>query len=146
LWDRLIRFAVSTLNTVLLKIFLKCDSPVALEGALKLKEISYMHAEGYAAGEMKHGPIALIEPGVPVVVVAPKGPLYDKTLSAMQEVRAREGHVIAIATEGDDRRWGCGPEKFTFMWPIRLPSSWINRSHHCVAKLQLDFPLRQAKV
>ncbi len=77
--------------------------PVALEGALKLKEISYIHAEGYAAGEMKHGPIALIEPGVPVIVVANQGPLYDKVISNLQEVRARDGDVIAVATEGDDR-------------------------------------------
>ena len=77
--------------------------PVALEGALKLKEISYIHAEGYAAGEMKHGPIALVEPAVPIVVVATQGPLYDKVLSNLQEVRAREGNVIAIATEGDKR-------------------------------------------
>jgi glucosamine--fructose-6-phosphate aminotransferase (isomerizing) len=76
--------------------------PVALEGALKLKEISYIHAEGYAAGEMKHGPIALVEPAVPIVVVATEGPLYEKTVSNLQEVRAREGHVIAVATEGDD--------------------------------------------
>jgi len=75
--------------------------PVALEGALKLKEISYIHAEGYAAGEMKHGPIALIEPGLPVIAVANQGPLYEKVISNIQEVRAREGHVIAIATEGD---------------------------------------------
>ncbi|MEL6547496.1 MAG: glutamine--fructose-6-phosphate transaminase (isomerizing), partial [Myxococcota bacterium] len=77
--------------------------PVALEGALKLKEISYIHAEGYAAGEMKHGPIALIEPGVPVIVVANQGPLYDKVISNLQEVRARDGEVIAVATEGDER-------------------------------------------
>jgi glucosamine--fructose-6-phosphate aminotransferase (isomerizing) len=77
--------------------------PVALEGALKLKEISYIHAEGYAAGEMKHGPIALIEPGVPIVVVATQGPLYEKVVSNLQEVRAREGHVVAIATQGDER-------------------------------------------
>ena len=77
--------------------------PVALEGALKLKEISYIHAEGYAAGEMKHGPIALVEPAVPIVVVATQGPLYDKVLSNLQEVRAREGNVIAVATLGDTR-------------------------------------------
>jgi glucosamine--fructose-6-phosphate aminotransferase (isomerizing) len=77
--------------------------PAALEGALKLKEISYIHAEGYAAGEMKHGPIALVEANVPIVVVATKGPLYDKVLSNLQEVRAREGTVIAVATEGDKR-------------------------------------------
>ncbi|OGQ81374.1 MAG: glutamine--fructose-6-phosphate aminotransferase [Deltaproteobacteria bacterium RIFOXYA12_FULL_58_15] len=75
--------------------------PVALEGALKLKEISYIHAEGYAAGEMKHGPIALIEPEVPVVVVATAGAVYDKVLANIQEVKAREGVVIAIATAGD---------------------------------------------
>ena len=76
--------------------------PVALEGALKLKEISYIHAEGYAAGEMKHGPIALIDENLPVVVIAPQDAHYEKTLSNMQEVRAREGQVIAIATKGDE--------------------------------------------
>jgi glutamine---fructose-6-phosphate transaminase (isomerizing) len=76
--------------------------PIALEGALKLKEISYIHAEGYAAGEMKHGPIALIDEDMPVVVVCPRDAHYDKTLSNMQEVRAREGQVIAICTEGDE--------------------------------------------
>src|SRR3954471_17294468 len=76
--------------------------PIALEGALKLKEISYIHAEGYAAGEMKHGPIALIDDGIPVVVIAPRGKGYEKVLSNLAEVRARDGHVIAIATKGDD--------------------------------------------
>ncbi len=76
--------------------------PIALEGALKLKEISYIHAEGYAAGEMKHGPIALVDDGVPVVVLAPKGPGYEKVLSNLAEVRARNGHVIAVATRGDN--------------------------------------------
>ncbi len=75
--------------------------PIALEGALKLKEISYIHAEGYAAGEMKHGPIALVDDGVPVVVIAPRGPGYEKVLSNLQEVRARNGHIIAVATKGD---------------------------------------------
>lgn len=73
------------------------DYPMALEGALKLKEISYIHAEGYAAGEMKHGPIALIDDAVPVIVLAPSGPLFDKTVSNMQEVRARGGRVILIS-------------------------------------------------
>jgi len=73
------------------------DYPLALEGALKLKEISYIHAEGYAAGEMKHGPIALIDENVPVVVIAPSGPLFDKTVSNMQEVMARGGQVILIS-------------------------------------------------
>ena len=75
--------------------------PIALEGALKLKEISYIHAEGYPSGEMKHGPIALIDASLPVVVLAPRGPHYEKTLSNVSEVRAREGKVIAIASRGD---------------------------------------------
>ena len=73
------------------------DFPLALEGALKLKEISYIHAEGYAAGEMKHGPIALIDEAVPVIVLAPSGPLFEKTVSNMQEVRARGGKVVLIS-------------------------------------------------
>ena len=75
--------------------------PVALEGALKLKEISYIHAEGYPAAEMKHGPIALIEKDMPVIVVAPRDEVYGKVLSNMQEVKARGGKVIAITTEGN---------------------------------------------
>ena len=73
------------------------DFPMALEGALKLKEISYIHAEGYAAGEMKHGPIALIDEAVPVIVIAPSGPLFEKTVSNMQEVRARGGKIVLIS-------------------------------------------------
>jgi glucosamine--fructose-6-phosphate aminotransferase (isomerizing) len=76
--------------------------PVALEGALKLKEISYIHAEGMPAAEMKHGPIALIDEGMPVVFVATKGSQYEKVLSNIEEVRSRGGHVIAVATEGDE--------------------------------------------
>ncbi|BCW99618.1 MAG: glutamine--fructose-6-phosphate aminotransferase [isomerizing] [Armatimonadota bacterium] len=75
--------------------------PSALEGALKLKEISYIHAEGYAAGEMKHGPIALVDPSLPVVCVCVKSAVYDKMISNIQEIRARSGKVIAVATEGD---------------------------------------------
>ncbi|MCC7192546.1 MAG: glutamine--fructose-6-phosphate transaminase (isomerizing) [Phycisphaeraceae bacterium] len=75
--------------------------PVALEGALKLKEISYIHAEGMPAAEMKHGPIALIDDGMPVVFIAPQGSQYDKVVSNIEEVRARGGKVIAVATEGD---------------------------------------------
>ena len=85
--------------------------PIALEGALKLKEISYIHAEGYAAGEMKHGPIALIDENMPVVVVCPKDAQYEKTFSNMQEVKAREGQLIAVCTKGDhDIRRLCTPE------------------------------------
>ena len=75
--------------------------PVALEGALKLKEISYIHSEGYPAAEMKHGPIALIDENMPVLAIATKDPLYDKIYSNLQEVRARKGRLITIATEGD---------------------------------------------
>ena len=73
------------------------DYPMALEGALKLKEISYIHAEGYASGEMKHGPIALIDDDVPVIVLAPSGPLFEKTVSNMEEVRARGGQIVLIS-------------------------------------------------
>ena len=76
--------------------------PIALEGALKLKEISYIHAEGYPAGEMKHGPIALIDEDVPVVVLVPKGSTYEKTLSNMEEIIARGGRVIAVCSAGDE--------------------------------------------
>lgn len=75
--------------------------PVALEGALKLKEISYIHAEGYPAAEMKHGPIALIDMNMPVVVIATKSPLYEKVVSNIQEIKARGGKILAVITEGD---------------------------------------------
>jgi glutamine---fructose-6-phosphate transaminase (isomerizing) len=79
--------------------------PIALEGALKLKEISYIHAEGYPAGEMKHGPIALIDEKMPVVAIAPSDHVYEKMLGNIQEVKARGGSVIAITTSGDDMIW-----------------------------------------
>ncbi|MDP2841956.1 MAG: glutamine--fructose-6-phosphate transaminase (isomerizing), partial [Candidatus Methanoperedens sp.] len=75
--------------------------PIALEGALKLKEISYIHAEGYAAGELKHGPLALITKNTPVIAIATKGQTYDKMLNNIKEIKAREAHVIAIANEND---------------------------------------------
>ncbi|MGH7175671.1 MAG: glutamine--fructose-6-phosphate transaminase (isomerizing) [Minisyncoccia bacterium] len=81
----------------------KWQCPIAYEGALKLKEISYVHAEGYGAGEMKHGPIALIEPGFLSIVLAPKDALYEKTKSNIQELRARGGPVIAVTTRGNER-------------------------------------------
>ena len=76
--------------------------PIALEGALKLKEISYIHAEGYPAGEMKHGPIALIDERMPVVALAPRDQVFEKMMGNMQEVKARGGSVIALTTQGDD--------------------------------------------
>jgi len=76
--------------------------PIALEGALKLKEISYIHAEGYPAGEMKHGPIALIDENMPVVAIATRNAVYDKVVSNLQEVKARDGKLIVICDEGDE--------------------------------------------
>ena len=77
--------------------------PIALEGALKLKEISYIHAEGYPAGEMKHGPIALIDEQMPVVAIAPNDHVFEKMIGNVQEAKARGGSVIAVTTEGDSR-------------------------------------------
>jgi glucosamine--fructose-6-phosphate aminotransferase (isomerizing) len=99
--------------------------PIALEGALKLKEISYIHAEGYAAGEMKHGPIALIDPAVPVIAIAPSGPLFEKTASNLQEAAARGGQVIVFSdTAGAAKLRGIAaetillPEVDPFVAPI----------------------------
>jgi glucosamine--fructose-6-phosphate aminotransferase (isomerizing) len=78
------------------------NMPIAYEGALKLKEISYIHAEAYPAGEMKHGPIALIDRSMPVMALAPNDPWYDKMISQIQQAPARRGDVIAIATDGDE--------------------------------------------
>jgi glucosamine--fructose-6-phosphate aminotransferase (isomerizing) len=77
--------------------------PTALEGALKLKEVSYVHAEGYAAGELKHGPISLLDAEYPLVAVATRSAVYDKTISNVMEGRARDARVLAVATEGDDQ-------------------------------------------
>ncbi len=87
--------------------------PIALEGALKLKEISYIHAEGYPAGEMKHGPIALIDENLPVVAIVTKNRIYEKVLSNMQEAQARQGTILAIATEGDEDIWNHADEVLT---------------------------------
>jgi glucosamine--fructose-6-phosphate aminotransferase (isomerizing) len=78
--------------------------PIAMEGALKLKEISYIHAEGYAAGEMKHGPIALIDKNVPVIAIVPSGPLFEKTASNLQEAAARGGQVIVFSDEAGAKK------------------------------------------
>jgi glucosamine--fructose-6-phosphate aminotransferase (isomerizing) len=87
--------------------------PTALEGALKLKEISYVHAEGYPAAEMKHGPIALIDENMPVIVVAPRDAIYGKIVSNVQEVRARGGRVIAITNPGDQEISALAEATFT---------------------------------
>jgi len=95
--------------------------PLALEGALKLKEVSYVHAEGYPAGEMKHGPIALIDGHMPVVAIAPIGPSYEKMSSNIEEVKARDGIVIAVATEGDEEM----EAKTDIVMPIPAVPDWI---------------------
>ena len=87
--------------------------PIALEGALKLKEVTYIHAEAYPSGEMKHGPIALIDDRLPVIVIAPKNSTYEKTLSNLQEVKARNGRIISIVTEGDDMLTRVSEHAFT---------------------------------
>jgi len=100
--------------------------PIALEGALKLKELSYLHAEGYPAGEMKHGPLALIEEGLPVIVIAPKDKYFEKTLSNMQEVIARGGKILFITDQkkeliNENIRFGIRvPEVDNFLSPILL--------------------------
>ena len=95
--------------------------PLALEGALKLKEISYIHAEGYASGELKHGPIALISPQVPVIVLAPRDHLFEKTVSNMQEVMARHGKVLLISDAARHRaRRGMGV--LAHPDPARMPA------------------------
>jgi glucosamine--fructose-6-phosphate aminotransferase (isomerizing) len=105
--------------------------PVALEGALKLKEISYIHAEGYAAGEMKHGPIALVDDNLPVIVVAAKDHYYEKIVSNIQEVKARKGNIIAVVTEGDDGLKNMVNDLFE-----------IPRSHPAVSALLAIIPLQ----
>jgi glucosamine--fructose-6-phosphate aminotransferase (isomerizing) len=95
--------------------------PLALEGALKLKEISYIHAEGYPAGEMKHGPIALIDQRMPVVAIVPKGSTYDKMTSNLEEVKARDGVVIAVAMEGDETI----EAKADFVIPVPSSLEWL---------------------
>ncbi|QDY70957.1 glutamine--fructose-6-phosphate transaminase (isomerizing) [Qingshengfaniella alkalisoli] len=128
--------------------------PLALEGALKLKEISYIHAEGYASGELKHGPIALIDRKVPVVVLAPTDPLFDKTVSNMQEVLAREGKVILITDAAGAKRAGEGaahvitlPEIPPALAPIlyAIPAQLL-AYHTAVAKgTDVDQPRNLAK-
>ena len=105
--------------------------PIALEGALKLKEISYIHAEGYPAGEMKHGPIALIDEEVPVVVLAPKGKTYEKILGNIEEVRARGGKVIALANPGSEEIASKANDVL-----------WIPENHHLLMPILFNIPLQ----
>jgi glucosamine--fructose-6-phosphate aminotransferase (isomerizing) len=100
--------------------------PVALEGALKLKEISYIHAEGMPAAEMKHGPIALIDKGMPVVFIATRNSQYEKVLANISEVRSRGGHVIAVATEGDEEIRSMAEEVFYVPQTIEALQPLVN--------------------
>jgi glutamine---fructose-6-phosphate transaminase (isomerizing) len=105
--------------------------PIALEGALKLKEISYIHAEGYAAGELKHGPIALIDENMPVIVIAPRDDLYDKTVSNMQEVAARGGKIVLVS-DADPASTGCAIATHLAVPPV----------HRFVAPLAYAVPIQ----
>jgi glucosamine--fructose-6-phosphate aminotransferase (isomerizing) len=128
--------------------------PLALEGALKLKEISYIHAEGYASGELKHGPIALVDKSVPVIVLAPSDALFDKSISNMQEVLARGGKVVLItdpkgaaATQGDVWHTIIMPEIADLYAPIlyAIPAQLL-AYHAAVAKgTDVDQPRNLAK-
>ena len=130
------------------------DYPLALEGALKLKEISYIHAEGYASGEMKHGPIALIDEAVPVIVIAPSGPLFEKTVSNMQEVRARGGKIVLVSDrEGlDEAGEGCMatiemPKVHPLIAPLvyAIPVQLLAYHVACVKGTDVDQPRNLAK-
>jgi glutamine---fructose-6-phosphate transaminase (isomerizing) len=130
------------------------DFPLALEGALKLKEISYIHAEGYAAGEMKHGPIALIDEAVPVIVLAPSGPLFEKTVSNMQEVRARGGKIVLISDKAGLAEAGEGclatiemPRVHPLIAPLvyAVPVQLLAYHAACVKGTDVDQPRNLAK-
>ncbi len=128
--------------------------PIALEGALKLKEISYIHAEGYASGELKHGPIALIDDAVPVVVLAPSGPLFDKVVSNMEEVMARDGRVVLVSdatgiAEAGGTVWHrlTLPDTDPFIAPIAYAIPMQLLAYHCAVLkgTDVDQPRNLAK-
>jgi glucosamine--fructose-6-phosphate aminotransferase (isomerizing) len=129
------------------------NMPTAYEGALKLKEISYIHAEGYPAGEMKHGPIALIEPDMPVVVIAPRDPWYEKMFSQIEQAKARGGTVVAVATEGDQQISGIAdhvlwvPETPWMLSPVTTVIPLQMLAYHIAALrgLDVDQPRNLAK-
>ena len=129
------------------------NMPIAYEGALKLKEISYIHAEGYPAGEMKHGPIALIDKEMPVLCIAPKDPWHEKMISQIQQAKARDGIVIAVATEGDELVQGMAdhvlwiPEAPWMLSPILtvLPLQLLAYHIAAIRGLDVDQPRNLAK-
>jgi glucosamine--fructose-6-phosphate aminotransferase (isomerizing) len=122
----------------------KYNYPVAMEGALKLKEVSYIHAEGYPAGEMKHGPIALINPDLPTVAIVPRDEMYEKMFSNIQEVKSRKGPVIAITTQGDERIREVVddvieiPQTLSFLNPILAVVPCQLLSYYCASFLNRD--------
>jgi len=127
--------------------------PIAMEGALKLKEISYIHAEGYAAGEMKHGPIALINPDMPTVAIAPVDSMYDKMINNIQEIKSRKGPIIAIVTEGDTTIKDMAddvieiPPTLDFLYPILAVVPCQLLAYYCAQflKRDIDKPRNLAK-
>jgi len=131
----------------------KFNYPIALEGALKLKEISYIHAEGYAAGEMKHGPIALINPEMPTVAIVPQDDMYDKMINNIQEIKSRKGPVIAIATKGDKKIKEIAddvievPPTLNYLYPILtvIPCQLIAYYCACLLNRDVDKPRNLAK-
>ncbi len=118
--------------------------PIAMEGALKLKEIAYIHAEGYAAGEMKHGPIALINPEMPTVALIPKDSMYEKMINNINEIKSRRGPVIAIATEGDKEVKELAddiievPHTLEYLYPILTVIPCQLLAYHCARLLNRD--------
>jgi len=106
--------------------------PIAYEGALKLKEISYIHAEAYPAGEMKHGPIALIDKHMPVLAIMPKDQWYEKMLNQVEQVKARGGKVLLVATDGDQRAASVADDIFWIP-----PASWMINPILAVIPLQI---------
>jgi glucosamine--fructose-6-phosphate aminotransferase (isomerizing) len=122
----------------------KYGYPIAMEGALKLKEVSYIHAEGYAAGEMKHGPIALINPDMPTVAIVPKDSMHEKMINNIHEILSRKGPVIAIATKGDEKIKEMVddvieiPETLDYLNPILSVVPCQLLAYHCARFLNRD--------
>jgi glucosamine--fructose-6-phosphate aminotransferase (isomerizing) len=122
----------------------KYGYPIAMEGALKLKEVSYIHAEGYAAGEMKHGPIALVNPEMPTVAIAPDDSMHEKMISNIQEIKSRKGPVIAVISEGDDKIKEMAddvieiPKTLEYLYPILAVVPCQLLAYHCARFLNRD--------
>jgi len=119
--------------------------PSAMEGALKLKEISYIHAEGYSAGEMKHGPIALVEPNLFTVAVAVEGEVLEKMIGNIMEIKARSGPVVAVATDGDTQIVGTGVDPSADPSDVAAQPNdmiWVPPTHELVSPVTVAVPLQ----